>query len=120
MSDVNSKDVDAVIQSARFELYRENIYGALEIVQAAQAADPDPRYAELAARIRSWLTHLESRESYVAAQEEQYRRLRWRMGLKLLEKRIRMLIGRQTKKLVDRRARDPELQELERAGDRAR
>jgi hypothetical protein len=56
----------------------------------------------------------------VAAQEEQYRRLRWRMGLKLLEKRIRMLIGRKTKKLVERRARDPEFQELEREVDRVR
>ena len=117
---MNPHDVDAVIQSARFELYRENIYGALEIVEAAQAARPDPRYAELAARIRSWLTHLESRESYVAAQEEQYRRLRWRMGLKLLEKRLRMLIGRKTRKLVERRARDPEFQELEREVARVR
>ena len=119
---MNPHDVDAVIQLVRFELYRENIYGALEIVEAARAAHPDPRYAELGARIRSWLTHLESRESYVAAQEEQYHRLRWRMGLKLLEKRIRMLIGRKTRKLVERRARDPEFQELERevAGVRPR
>jgi hypothetical protein len=72
---VNPRDVDTVIQSVRFELYRENIYGALEIVEAAQAQHPDQRYAEQATRIRSWLTHLESRESYVAAQEEQYRRL---------------------------------------------
>ncbi len=111
---MNPRDVDAVIQSVRFELYRENIYGALEIVEAARAAHPDPRYAEQASRIRSWLTHLESRESYVAAQEEQYRRLRWKAGLKLLEKRIRMLIGRKTRRLIERRARDPEFQELER------
>ena len=117
---MNPRDVDAVIQSARFELYRENIYGALDIVEAARAEHPDPRYTELTTRIRSWLTHLDSRESYVAAQEEQYRRLRWRMGLKLLEKRIRMLIGRKTKKLVERRARDPEFQELEREVDRVR
>jgi SAM-dependent methyltransferase len=56
----------------------------------------------------------------VAAQEEQYRRLRWRMGLKLFEKRIRMLIGRKTRKLIDRRARDPEFQELEREVERVR
>jgi len=111
---VNPRDVDAVIQSVRFELYRENIYGALEIVETARAAHSDPRYAEQASRIRSWLTHLESRESYVTAQEEQYRRLRWKAGLKLLEKRIRMLIGRKTRKLIERRARDPEFQELER------
>jgi SAM-dependent methyltransferase len=111
---VDSRDVDAVIQSVRFELYRENIYGALEIVEAAQAAHPDPRYSEQAARIRSWLTHLESREAYVDAQEAQYSRLRWKAGLKLLEKRLRMLIGRKTRKLIERRARDPEFQELER------
>ena len=111
---MDPRDVDAVIQSVRFELYRENIYGALEIIEAAQAANPDTRYAEQAARIRSWLTHLESREAFVDAQEEQYRRLRWKAGLKLLEKRIRMLVGRKTRKLIERRARDPEFQELER------
>jgi hypothetical protein len=60
---VNPRDVDAVIQTVRLELYRENIYGALEIVEAAQAAHPDPRYGEQAARIRSWLTHLASRQA---------------------------------------------------------
>jgi SAM-dependent methyltransferase len=110
-------DVDGVIQSVRFELYRENIHGALEIVEAAHAARPDPRYAEQAARIRSWLGHLQSREAYVAAQEEQYKGLRWRMGLKLLEKRIRMLSGKKTRKMIDRRGRDPEFQELEREVD---
>jgi SAM-dependent methyltransferase len=111
---VDPRDVDAVIQSVRFELYRENIYGALEIVEAAHTTHPDPRYAEQAERIRSWLTHLESREAYVEAQEAQYARLRWKAGLKLLEKRLRMLIGRKTRKLIERRARDPEFQELER------
>ena len=89
----DAADVDGVIQTVRFELYRENIYGALEIVEAAHAARPDPRYAEQAARIRSWLGHLQSREAYVAAQEQQYKGLRWKMGLKLLEKRLRMLSG---------------------------
>ena len=110
-------DVDRVIQAVRFELYRENIYGALEIVEAAHAARPDPRYAEQAARIRSWLGHLQSREAYVAAQEQQYKGLRWRMGLKLLEKRIRMLSGRKTRKMTERRGRDPEFQQLEREVD---
>ena len=113
-------DVDGVIQSVRFELYRENVYGALEIVEAAHAARPDPRYAEQAARIRSWLGHLQSREAYVAAQEEQYKGLRWKMGLKLLEKRIRMLSGKKTRKMIDRRGRDPEFQELEREVDAAK
>ena len=110
-------DVEGVIQSVRFELYRENIYGALEIVEAAHAARPDPRYAEQAARIRSWLGHLQSREAYVAAQEQQYKGLRWKMGLKLLEKRLRMLSGKKTRKMIERRSRDPEFQQLEREVD---
>jgi len=113
----DAADVDGVIQSVRFELYRENIYGALEIVEAAHAARPDPRYAKEAARIRSWLGHLQSREAYVAAQEQQYKGLRWKMGLKLLEKRIRMLSGKKTRKMIERRGRDPEFQELEREVD---
>jgi len=108
------KDAEAVLQAVRFELYRENIYGALEMVEAARAVHPDPRYSEQAARIRSWLGHLASREAYIAAQDEQYRRLRWRMGLKLIEKRIRMLLGRKTRKMIERRGRDPEFQALER------
>lgn len=107
-------DVDAVIQTVRFQLYRENIYGALEILERAQADHPDPRYAEQAARIRSWLTHLESREAYVDAQEAQYKRLRWKAGLKLLEKRIRIWLGRKTRKMIERRAADAEFKELER------
>src|SRR6266849_7428648 len=110
-------DVDPVIQAVRFELYRENIYGGLEMLEAAQARRPDPRYAELSGRIRSWLGHLASREAYIAAQEEQYKGLRWKMGLKLLEKRIRMVSGKKTRKMIERRGRDPEFQELEREVD---
>ena len=107
-------DVDGVIQAVRFELFRENIYGALDILEAAQAKRPHSRYVEQSARIRSWLGHLESREAYVAAQEQQYRGLRWKMGLKLLEKQLRMLSGKKTRKMIERRGRDPEFQELER------
>ena len=108
------RDVDATIQAVRFELYRENVFGALELVEAAQARHPDTRYAEQAARIRSWLGHLTSRDAYVAAQEAQYRRLRWSASLKWLERRLRMLSGRKTRKMIQRRARDPEFVELER------
>src|SRR5262249_14088298 len=38
----------------------------------------------------------------------------WKMGLKLLEKQLRMLSGRKTRKMIERRGRDPEFQELER------
>src|SRR5215468_635917 len=113
-SSLDPADVNGVIQAVRFELYRENIYGALEILDAAQAARPHARYMEQATRIRSWLGHLASREAYVAAQEQQYRGLRWKMGLKLLEKQLRMLSGRKTRKMIERRGRDPEFQELER------
>ena len=107
------RDPDAVLQAVRFELYRENIYGALEMLEAAQAAHPHPRYSEQIERIRSWLTHLASREAYIGAQETQYHQLRWRAGLKLLEKRVRMWLGRKTRKMVERRGRDPEFQALE-------
>lgn len=111
---VDPADVDAVIQKVRFELYRENIQGALEILEAADRAHPDPRYQAQAARVRSWLTHLESPEAYVRAQEQQYRGLRGRFGLKRLEKEIRILLGRKTRKLVGRRSANPEFQLLER------
>ena len=102
------------MQAVRFQCYRENISGALELVEAAHASHPDPRYAAEAARIRSWLMHLGSRDAYIGAHESQYRRLRWRAGLKQLEKRIRMALGRKTRKMVERRGRDPEFVELER------
>lgn len=111
---MNPRDVDDVIQAVRFQLYRENIYGALEILERVQAEHPDPRYAEQAARIRSWLTHLESREAYVDAQERQYKRLRWKAGLKFLEKRIRIMLGKKTRKMIDRRTADAEFGALER------
>jgi len=111
---VDPRDPDAALQAVRFELYRENIYGALEMLEAAHVAHPHPRYAELTARIHSWLTHLASREAYVSAQDEQYRRLRWRIGLKFIEKRIRMMLGRKTRKMVERRGRDPEFLALDR------
>jgi SAM-dependent methyltransferase len=108
------RDVEAMMQAVRLQLFRENIGGALELVQAAHAAHPDPRYAEQAAQIRGWLSHLGSREAYLAAQDAQYQRLRWRVGLKLLEKRIRILLGRKTRKMVERRTHNPEFVELER------
>jgi SAM-dependent methyltransferase len=113
-SALDFRNVDGVLQAVRFQLYRENIYGALEIVEAAHAAHPDPRYREQAERIRSWLTHLESREAYIAAQEGQYLGLRWKFGLKLLEKRLRILLGHKTRKMIERRSRDAEFIELER------
>jgi len=68
----DARDVDATMQAVRLQLFRENI-GALDLLEPAHAAHPDPRYAEQAAKIRGWLSHLGSREAYLAAQEEQYR-----------------------------------------------
>jgi SAM-dependent methyltransferase len=107
-------DVDGVIQRVRLELYRENIGGALALMESAAAAHPDPRYTEEADGIRRRLTHLASRDAYVEAQERQYQGLRGRLSLRYLEKQFRMLIGRKTRKLVERRARHPEFQLLER------
>src|SRR5215831_14978973 len=69
-------DVDGVIQAVRFELYRENIYGALELLDAAQAARPHARYMEQATRIRSWLGHLGSREAAIRSSRSSS--ARWR------------------------------------------
>jgi SAM-dependent methyltransferase len=107
-------DVEAVIQRARLELYRDNIDGALALVESAAGAHPDPRYAEEIAGIRRHLTHVESREAYLDAQERQYRGLRGRLSLKYLERQFRVLIGRKTRTLVARRARHEEFRLLER------
>ena len=107
-------DVETTLQAIRLELHRENLGGAQELVRAAAAAHPDPHYEELAAKIRGWLSHLDSRDAYVRAQETQYRRLRWDIGLKWIERRMRVLLGRKTKKLVRRRAAKPEFELLER------
>jgi SAM-dependent methyltransferase len=107
-------DVAGVIQAIRLELYRENVGGALELARAAWAAHADPRYRDQIDKINGWLSHLDGREAYIAAQEDQYKRLRWRLGLKFLEKRLRVLLGRKTAKLVRRRAAKPEFVLLER------
>ncbi len=106
-------DARDVLHQARFELYRENVDGALALLRAAHETDPDPRFAEQIARIEGWLAHLRSRDAYIAAQERQYRGLRWRLGLKLLEKQVRILIGRKTRKMIRRRAADREFRLLE-------
>ena len=107
-------NVVAIIQRARLELYRDNIDGALALVESAAGAHPDPRYAEEIAGIRRHLAHVESREAYLEAQERQYRGLRGRLSLKYLERQFRVLIGRKTRTLVARRARHAEFRLLER------
>ena len=111
---IDFADVEGTIQRVRLELYRENIQGALALVEAAAAAHPDPRYAQEAESVRRGLAHVRSREDYLAAQEAQYRRLRGRLSLRYLEKRFRVRIGRKTRKLVARRADKDEFRLLER------
>ena len=106
-------DVDGVLQAVRFELYRDNVFGALEVVEEAGRVHAEPRYAAEASRIRSWLHHLHDRNAYAEVHERQYRALRWKPGLKLLEKQVRMLLGRKTKKMIARRRDDAEFRELE-------
>jgi SAM-dependent methyltransferase len=106
-------DVEAVIQRTRLRLYQDDIPGALALVESATAVHHDPRYAEEAASIRRYLAHVDSREGYLGAQERQYRGLRGRMSLKFLERQVRILIGRKTRKLVARRARHEEFRLLE-------
>jgi SAM-dependent methyltransferase len=107
-------DVEGTIQRARLELYRENIQGGLELLDAAEAAHPDPRYQAEAEGVRQRLAHMQSREAYLDAQEDQYRQLRGRISLRYLETQFRVLIGRKTKRLVERRADKDEFRLLER------
>lgn len=114
MRELDFADVEGTIQRVRLELYRENIQGALALVEAAAMAHPDPRYAREADGIRRGLRHVQSREAYLAAQEAQYRGLRGRLSLGYLEKQLRVLTGRKTRKLVARRADKDEFRLLER------
>src|SRR6266581_3920057 len=106
--------VESVLQRAELELWRDNIDGALDLLARAHTLAPDHRYAARAEEIRSWLRHLESRGAYAAAYEEYYRRSKGRLDLKRLERDVRILLGRKTRKTVRRVVDYPEYQLLER------
>jgi 2-polyprenyl-3-methyl-5-hydroxy-6-metoxy-1,4-benzoquinol methylase len=106
-------DTSGVIQQARLELYRGNLEGALEILESAYAVFPSPRYSALAARIRAWLSHLQSREAYAAAYAQYYRRVGRARSAQHLERWFRTVIGRRTRKIVARSAAHPEFRLLE-------
>src|SRR5438034_9846233 len=106
--------VEPVLQRAELELWRDNIDGALDLLARAHTLAPDHRYAARAEEIRSWLRHLESRGAYAAAYEEYYRRSKGRLDLKRLERDVRILLGRKTRKTVRRVVDYPEYQLLER------
>ena len=105
--------VDPVIQRARLELYRDNLAGALDILASARLSSSDPAYGAEMARIQSWLAPLRSQDTYAAAYERYYQRVKRRSWLKALERRLRMLTGRKTRRLVERHALHPEFARLE-------
>src|SRR5204862_7243477 len=92
--------VESVLQRAELERWRANIDGALDLLARADTLAPDHRYAARAEEIRSWLRHLESRGAYAAAYEEYYRRSKGRLDLTRLERDVRILVGRRTRKTV--------------------
>ena len=106
--------VDDVIQRVRLEQYRDNVEEALRILVEADAEWPDARYRTLAARIRSALGHLESRDAYAAAYESFYWARKGRLTIKHLERDLRIALGFKTAKTVKRLAAYPEVQLLER------
>jgi SAM-dependent methyltransferase len=107
-------DALAVRQQVELELYRDNVEGALDLLGRAAAQTPDPGLTERAAAIRSWLRHLDSPEAYSAAYEAYYRRVKGKFTLKRLERDLRILLGRKTRKTVARTGRHPEYRLLER------
>lgn len=107
------RDVDRVIQAVRLRLYHADVEAAVGLLEDARREHPDPRYGELLERIHGWMGHLEGRDAYVAAQEDQYRRLRWRRDLKFLERQFRVLTGRKARKMIRKRLAHPEFHRLD-------
>jgi SAM-dependent methyltransferase len=105
---------DPLLQQVQLLLYRDDLRGALDLLDRAYARTANPVYEEHAARVRGWTQHLGSRESYAEAYEAYYHGLKGRFTLKHLERDLRVLLGFKTRKVVRRTARDPEFQMLER------
>ncbi len=102
-----------LIQRARLEVYRDNVEEALRLLEDAQRATPDARIADEIDHIRRTLRHLDDRQAYARAYERYYHTKKGGFSLRLLERELRALLGRRTKKVVERTARDPEFQLLE-------
>lgn len=107
-------DTEGTIQRVRLELHRDNLDGALEMLREAYAVFPCTRYSAEIARIREWLAHLRSREAYVAAFERHYRSTRTDLRPRMLDRAVRTLTGRRTRKMVERCAAGAEYRLLER------
>ena len=106
-------EVEAILARARLECYRDNVLGARDLLREFARRRADPRVRETLDRLEKMLWHLESREAYLRAQEAQYKSLRGKAGLKHLEKWVRILLGKKTRKMIRRRARNPEFELLE-------
>jgi SAM-dependent methyltransferase len=107
-------DAEGIIQKVRLEEYRDNFEGALEILNDTYAVFPSPRYSAEAARITGWLRHLQTREAYVVAYEQYYQLVKLGRGLQMLDRALRTLTGRRTRRMVEHCATNPEYRLLER------
>jgi 2-polyprenyl-3-methyl-5-hydroxy-6-metoxy-1,4-benzoquinol methylase len=107
-------EVEDILQKARLELYRDNLSGALQILERSRNGRTAARLDAESRRIRSWLGHLASPEAYAQAYETYYRARKARLSLKLLERELRTWSGRRTRKMVQRYADYPEFRMLER------
>jgi SAM-dependent methyltransferase len=111
---IDPLDTEGTIQRVRLEQYRDNLGGALEILDDAYATFPSPRYSAEAAKIRGWLRHLRTREAYVTAYEQYYQSVKLGLRLQMLDRAFRTLTGRRTRKMVERCAGNTEYRLLER------
>jgi SAM-dependent methyltransferase len=107
-------NVDAVLQRIWLELYRDNFEGALRLAEQAHGAVGHPRYAEQVEKIRGWLAHCQTPDAYTAAYEDYYRGVKRQTFRKRLERRLRTLSGKRTRKMVARVARQDEFRLMER------
>ncbi len=110
---MNLENVDAVLERAHFELYRDNYAGALDLLAKGRDICPDPRYGVLMTDITQWLRHLDTRDAYASAYERYYRDVRRKHGFRRVEEFIRTWSGRRTRRMVERCALDPEFRLLE-------
>jgi len=111
---LNDGSSDPVMQRVRLELFRDNLSGALDLLESARQSSSNPAYDAEMARIRSWLAPLARRDTYAATYERYYRRVKYSSWLKVVERRLRTLMGRKTRRLVERHARHSEFMRLER------
>lgn len=105
--------IDEILQQVQLELYRDNIEGALGILERASERHDHPALATERARIQSWLAHLRDRRAYADAYERYYAGSRGGVTLKRLEVWLRIALGIKTRKTVARVRRDPEFRRLE-------